>query len=71
MTMPVALIASDYLRRRRVFGILLFEVLLVFLEIGEFSFLKGLPILFEFQELVKVLYRYAISFSTSSSSKES
>ena len=55
MTMPIALITSDCLRRRRVFGILPFEVLLVFLEIREFSFLKGLPILFEFQELAKVL----------------
>ena len=77
MTMSVALITSDYLRRRRVFGILPFEVLLVFLGIGEFSFLKGLPILFELQELAKVLCkrkffaRNATSFSTSSSFKES
>ena len=54
MTMPVTLIASDFLRRRRVFGIFLLEVL-IFLEIGKFSFLEGLPILFEFQELAKVL----------------
>ena len=57
MTMLVALITSDYLRRRRrVFGIFHFEVLLVFPKIWEFSFLKG-PILFEFQELAKVLYK--------------
>ena len=69
--MPIALITSDSLGRRRVFGILPFEVLIVFLEIGEFSFLKGLPILFELQELAKVLCKECHLFSTLSSSKES
>ena len=55
MSMTIAFIARDSLRRLRIIPIFLLEILFLLPRIWEFSLLSKLSVLFKLQELSEVL----------------